>query len=363
MSRKPRSPAPGDQRAPWFRSLGQLQIPRIATLLRQAAPPEEEPPQSPEIQPQSRRFCARCGRQRQAGEYSCPQCQGVLYTARPQALEHATATSPPILGMLTKILEIPAGWTVLLHGPRGSGKTTIALQTFPAFQLVSSEMAPDAIGRYCARLGIQSPLILDGVCKLGPDQRYFFDPSILDRSDVVFDSLTSSCPDPTIPLMRVCSWASDTGNRAIFIAHNTKDDDARGATTLQHKVDIVVQIDRSDDHYRLSTTKNRGGPERSTIYVKDPIAGLIPPRLDWYYTIEGNGPRYSLLPWPKQGPWSEPLRLAELGKVKLPPPPLAVCAQRSKLADSGWILPGDLEERKLFADSINLPFWDPDVNP
>lgn len=347
-------------------------------------------------------YCAECGQERLPTDYACPACGCDLTTDTAAGLgvvrgRHAAFGGP--LGIAG--LRVGADRIVLLHGPPSGGKTTVALAAMgrpltgpelddagssgntieeppdrrhgrPAF-LSTSEMSPDLVRSYSGRIGyaverIGVPRFREGTpIPTSADEagRLFGIPSDLLGADLILDSLTE-LPEPLRALAAVRAYVRGFQCRAIVIAQDTKDGDVRGSAKVTYQVDVVCDVAHAP-HWRVLTVgpKNRcvGGSAAVLFAIDEHGTGRIGPPAwepDRYYVVDGKGPQYRLIPWPSNeaGNLADPLRAAERRALRLPPPPCAVAAARSRLA-GGYQSPPDERARRLFAERAGLVFADP----
>lgn len=308
-------------------------------------------------------FCARCARQRQAGEYGCPECRGDAYVS--SVLGSARPRNPklqPLGGVLGSLVALPPGAVVLLHGPRGVGKTQIALQALERPWFVSAEMTPERLLSYAKRIKSQ----IAGCSIAAWSDEAGMDMGLRPgRWNLVFDSLTAT-GHPKEALAAVRAHTALCGSRAVVIAQQNKEGDASGPAGLGFDVDVEIRLDIEQGQRRIVVEKNRFGPEKSLSYAlgKD---GPVLPVLDRYYSVEGESGRYRLVSWPSKkhryGAYLEACeasRNSEEGDIlRLPAPPCAVSALKSALYPGGWCEPQDLSERIAFAELHGIKHYSP----
>lgn len=266
----------------------------------------------------------------------------------------------PLRGPLAGLLELPRGCVLLLHGPRGGGKTSIGLAALgvpagleaPRPYVVTSEMAPSLVNLYASRMGLELAGCVEPDPELDALGRLRLNVPASFTGDVLLDSLTR-CVSAELALEELRAYARSRNVRAIGIAQWTKDGDMRGPASLGHDVDAVAMV----EHGRIVVTKNRFGPERSRTFVLEG-AGATLPTWDRYYSIEGEGPDLRIVSWPSdRARYADPYRHAK--GLELPPPPLATAAQKAELYAGGWVEPSDVERRCEFAREHGLNFWTP----
>jgi PAS domain-containing protein len=282
----------------------------------------------------------------------------------------------PVGGILSGLLELPRNAIALLHGPKGVGKSTLVLSMLQEPWLCGDEMVPELVLAYVTRQGSR----LAGISRpewIG-EPINDMDLRIPDREvppDVIVDSATAT-GHPVETLRALRRYTARYGTRGLVIVQQTKDGQARGSATLAFDVDVEIELEIDRGERRAVITKNRFGWEGSRAYaLTDRGIGL--PTFSGYYSVEGVPGRYRLVrhPAPTRMPYAGYLwaveedlagleRLADedlVGRkvLELPPGPVAVAAQRSRLYRGGWVEPQDWEARRVFAEAHGLPYFSP----
>lgn len=313
-------------------------------------------------------YCARCSRERRPGEYGCPDCGADAYdgvvrgNSRPRAQK-----KHPLGGILAGLVDLPPGGLVLLHGPRGVGKTTIAMQAFSETWWCSSEMGPRLILEYAHRVKARIYRITrpewiepeDGAAHIDLRQ-----PAGEPR-DLVLDSVTAT-KHPAEAMAAARAYCEAHARRAICIVQQTKDGEARGPSTLGFDCDVEIRLEVEGGRRRLLVEKNRYGREGALSYNLG-AHGPELPKADRYYSVEGEGGAYRLVAHPApKAVYAAYLTAAEASReneepeiLRLPAPPCAVAAKKSALYRGGWIEPEDWEERKAFSEAHGVPYYSP----
>jgi hypothetical protein len=278
-------------------------------------------------------------------DWACPACFGDIFG--PDLAGHL---NPPerapetLLGGPLSDVQVRPGAVVLLWGPPGGGKTTLAIRACsPKTLFLTNEMAPDLVLRYARRLGVRIGRIAapqhdaDGGLTW-PDAAWRV---------VVLDSVTH-CPADYAAMLAIRDYARSNDAIAVVIAQATKAGDMRGDRRIEHDAEIVIRV--GDNRYDV--TKNRFGPTFSGVLSKVDQRG--------YYSIEGEAGSYRLAAHPsRRATWNAPLLAWERAPSGAPLPPVAVAARSSALYPSGYVEPPDIDERVAFAARLGVPIWRP----
>lgn len=154
-----------------------------------------------------------------------------------------------------------AGESVLLHGPRGSGKSRCSYRwaSRAGGLIVSVEMPPALVRHTAASAGAElGRLWITGTG--GWQQRA----RELGARVVVIDSV-SRWPGPESPVdlaQQAAAWASSAGVVVLLVCHENKRGRERGSAELGHDADTVARIEnrRADGTARFRLEKRRLGP-------------------------------------------------------------------------------------------------------
>lgn len=338
--------------------------------------------------------------------YRCPECGGTVTRLARVVYEEEDEGEAPIWevqGPLAswhpsgslKPFHIPPGKVCIFRGPRGSGKTSLAMPTLADADVVANEMGPSDYVDFRRRLAetwdhmpvkanvwefvhaeMDYPHLLNPVTQKPIKQGHVIglrDPKTGEEvnpgalRELIVDSI-SNTPDDRQALDYIVKWAERTGGRAIVILWETSQGESWGGAALPHLAWMECVLGRDSTGRRLfSTLKDRSNRLGSLIFS---LPGEASVELKTYVSVEGDPPSYTLRPWPDFTGWSglgsakhaDVFKAVERGKadgLELPDPPLACAAHQSKLYKSGWAEPGDWRERAAFAINAGAPYFSP----
>ncbi len=239
--------------------------------------------------------CINCGHQTASWFGRCPEC-GEWNTLKSIAkfeekLENPISPQPAKIisahkikidekkRLKTNISEfdrvvsggIVKGAVILFIGDPGIGKSTLLLQIaekIPSFY-ISAEESLDFIAQRIKRLRIKPDQMLLTEEKVLENLLYSIpeniDLIIVDSIQTIFsqeiDSPPGSILQIKIILDKFIHFAKSKGKAVIFVGHKTKSGEYAGPKTLEHMVDVVINLqgDFEHQHRILSTSKNRFG--------------------------------------------------------------------------------------------------------
>ncbi len=186
-----------------------------------------------------------------------------------------TPRKPTKISELDRVLGggIVPGSFILLAGEPGIGKSTLAAQLaaiVPETLYVSGEESVEQIKLRADRLGIKSDTlslanamhteaVIATVVKEKPVLCVVDSVQTMMSSDV--DSEAGTPSQVRASATKLMEAAKSTGTTIVLIGHVTKDGTVAGPKTLEHLVDVVLQLegDRNRDIRILRTPKNRFG--------------------------------------------------------------------------------------------------------
>ncbi len=214
-----------------------------------------------------------------------PSSTGVSDGASPQPITEVSeitladryATS---IGELDRVLGggLVAGSLVLLGGDPGIGKSTLLIQALAGLarrtsnatvlyatgeeSVAQTAMRARRVNAADARLSIVAETDVERILAHATAAR----PSILavDSIQTVYTPMLDSIPG-SLAQVRECAsrlmqFAKTTGTPTILVGHVTKDGGLAGPKTLEHLVDVVLQLEGDGGPYRiLRAHKNRFG--------------------------------------------------------------------------------------------------------
>jgi DNA repair protein RadA/Sms len=243
----------------------------------------------------SARVCASCGRPWGVVWPACEACgcPASVATVRPDAPPAAAlprAPRPVPLSSVrpSRVLFIETGdadvdqalgggvatcGAYLLTGGPGAGKTTLVLRALSRHggTLVSCEMAAPLVRLTCEKMGFPTEKIGVVVPETIDEALAFFEEA---RGLVVLDSLgrLPGRPDPVRALTALLELTGPRRGRSqlalIVIAQQTKDGSARGSLELQHDVDGVIELDKTE--VRVPKHRLGGAETRARAWTTSP---------------------------------------------------------------------------------------------
>ena len=254
------------------------------------------------VKPRSVYRCGACGHVEAKWLGKCPACQE--WSSLVEELEQADAPRPSskgvsdgnapiaigdvgeisakdrratLIGELDRVLGggLVAGSMVLLGGDPGVGKSTLLIQALAGLardrgvlyatgeeSVAQTAMRARRVGAAAERLSLVAETDVERILA----HAAAFRPSILavDSIQTVYTPMLDSIPG-SLAQVRECAsrlvqFAKTTGTPTIVVGHVTKDGALAGPKTLEHLVDVVLQLEGDGGPYRfLRAHKNRFG--------------------------------------------------------------------------------------------------------
>ena len=275
--------------------------------------------------------CQSCGHSETKWVGRCPTCQE--WSSLVEELESAAPPRPSATGVsdgrspvaITEVVEISAkdrrrtgigeldrvlgggmvaGCLVLLGGDPGVGKSTLLVQALAGLapgggvlyatgeeSVAQTAMRARRVGAAAAALHVVAETDVERILALAHEHK----PAVLavDSIQTVYTPLLDSIPG-SLAQVRECAsrlmqFAKTTGTPTIIVGHVTKDGAIAGPKTLEHLVDVVLQLEGDGGPYRiLRAHKNRFGSTQDIgvfemrgagmAEVKNPSAHLLAER-------------------------------------------------------------------------------------
>lgn len=248
--------------------------------------------------PKSVYVCGACGHHETKWLGKCPACQewnslveefaaadvrpsaaGVASGEGPQPItavvEIAGSRAPVGIGELDRVLGggFVAGSVVLLGGDPGVGKSTLLIQALAGLgtkvlyatgeeSVAQAAMRARRVGAAHDRISIVAETDVEKIVAHAQAMR----PALLavDSVQTVYtptiDSIPGSLAQVRECASRLVNFAKTTGTPVVIVGHVTKDGGLAGPKTLEHLVDVVLQLEGDGGPYRiLRAHKNRFG--------------------------------------------------------------------------------------------------------
>ncbi len=267
-------------------------------------------------------ICTKCGYKDKYYHVVCPSCGAedsmvdLATYQREQGKGSGTATS---LFSLWEIEEesfqrvktpwpeldevlgggIVTGSITLLAGPPGVGKSTLALTLLSSFRsplYISGEENLSQVASRARRIGVNSDVKFSFSTLLN-EIKVLIDSAKPDF--VVIDSLQVmraeksaaffSTNEARLFMSELVSFLKPRGISALVLGHITKEGSVAGPKTVEHLVDVVAYLNRTERaHIRsFHVGKNRFGPSDGIVFMEMTDKGITPYKDDIVLTGDG----------------------------------------------------------------------------
>ena len=244
--------------------------------------------------------CMVCGQVSEEDCSLCSQC-GSLQSYAPNSVEIETDNTTAKRKRAQKASDVPrfqfkphptgrSAWdealggglvrpsTVLVHGPKGTGKTTAMLhiatsfaRKFQGYALYgTAEMSSELLRHYAERIGVDLKRLL--IQDAGDTENMLSDIEEFQPVVVVWDSVQAFSWDGATgetelrnTLRAGIRSSASYEHTALFISQVTKDNDFLGPSELGHGVDVVLTLQRKKNVLLVECPeKNRFAPTPRT---------------------------------------------------------------------------------------------------
>lgn len=254
--------------------------------------------------------CAACSRTFPDPRGVCPHCSSRRIVRDHRAINQRSA--PILIGdvqfetkaklksgltFLDQVLDggYARGYSMLIAGGPGTGKSTLALQACNTFALhqkkralyVTSEENKERVAARSARCGDHrgtqtivyaesaGDRIFEELERVDSEYDFFVLDSV---QTTTFNNFPLRSTQGAIELvMRAHRWATDNHKIAMLLCQEIKDGDAAGPKLLEHIVDAFLQLTFHEEIGRLRylyVSKNREGEAPAQVQLKMTATGL-----------------------------------------------------------------------------------------
>lgn len=304
-----------------------------------------------------RSHCYDCGSPATPGALTCAGCGGTNFSkgaTRPE--REASGGSYDLPWPWDGLGSFPSGSVVALTGGPGSGKSTIGALLKPT-TWATAEQTPKQVGPFFRRLSLPVPSVWP--CQSAGSVKDALRDT--DAGLFVLDSLTQvgGWQEQAAVLDAITTWTRSAPDRwGLVILQINARGEAAGLLELPHMVDAMCSVAKDEESglRTLSISKNRNGPLSTRLFGLGARGVVHLTRLarDASYSVEGGPGGYRLHPWPYPG-----ARWAGLLDKRKPPTGYASAAIMAPSYERGVLEPGDVDERRAYAESHGLTWLDP----
>ena len=194
---------------------------------------------------------------------------------------------------------IVRGSITLLAGPPGVGKSTLALSLLSLFKdslYISGEENLAQVASRARRIGVKSDVkfafstLLDEIKVLIDSAKPDF--VVIDSLQVMRAEKSASffsANEARLFMSELVSFLKPRGISALVLGHITKEGNVAGPKTVEHLVDVVAYLNRTErSHLRsFNVGKNRFGPSDGIVFMEMSATGIAPYKDDVVLTGDG----------------------------------------------------------------------------
>lgn len=312
---------------------------------------------NPRNRVQQRHYCYKCGTPWPDSELLCPGCGGQ---------DRAQGSAKPEINVRGDLETFDGPWrlipwprqgSVAIFGGPGSGKSSLAAMIRPK-HWITKEQEPKPVGAMFRRLlpGYIPPIY---ACNTAEDVQQIL--QTITEGPVVLDSLTAfGLRDALVVAHLLVNWAQEHNDRSLAILQVNKSGDSAGYMEIPHLFDCNINL--SPDPWGVRSfrvLKSRWCALEAVYWHFDDNGQIATPDFNAAYSVEGNAGNYWLHPFPVRGAKWNGLLAALDGNEQLRPR-TASAAHVAAYMPTGFVVPQDAHERKVFAERNGLEWLDPE---
>ncbi len=254
-------------------------------------------------------ICTNCGYKDKYFHVVCPNCGAEDSMIEIEKyLEKKGSESSPSVFLLSDIKEekiyryptlwreldyvlgggIVSGSVILLAGPPGVGKSTLALMLTDAFQspiYISGEESLSQVGARARRIGVKDRVAFAFATSFDEIQAIVnsrnIDLLVIDSLQVMRAQKNVSFVshnEARIFMSELVSLVKKKGITTLVLGHVTKEGAVAGPKTVEHLVDVVLYLNTTSRSSirSLHVGKNRFGPSDGVMFMQMTEQGIIP---------------------------------------------------------------------------------------